>query len=95
VFDVVVEQGSKRTFASALAWPGWSRSARQEDAAIEALVAYGPRYAEVLRPARIAFRPPKDDAGLTVVERVKGINFGAKDVQALTIVYPIDFLPAA
>jgi hypothetical protein len=30
-----------------------------------------------------------------VVERVKGINFGAKDVQALTIVYPIDFLPAA
>lgn len=30
-----------------------------------------------------------------VVDRVKTINFGAKDVQALTIVYPIDFLPAA
>ena len=31
-----------------------------------------------------------------VVERVKTINFGAKDgVQAMTIVYPIDFLPAA
>jgi len=30
-----------------------------------------------------------------VVNRVKTINFGAKDVQALTIVYPIDFLPAA
>ena len=29
-----------------------------------------------------------------VVERVKTINFGAKDVQAVTIVYPIDFLPA-
>jgi hypothetical protein len=30
-----------------------------------------------------------------VVERVKTINFGAKEgVQALTIVYPIDFLPA-
>ena len=31
-----------------------------------------------------------------VVDRVKTINFGAKEgVQALTIVYPIDFLPAA
>jgi hypothetical protein len=31
-----------------------------------------------------------------VVDRVRTINFGAKpDVQALTIVYPIDFLPAA
>jgi outer membrane biosynthesis protein TonB len=31
-----------------------------------------------------------------VVERVLGINFGAKEgVAALTIVYPIDFLPAA
>jgi hypothetical protein len=30
-----------------------------------------------------------------IVERVKGFNFGAKDVPAITIVYPIDFLPAA
>jgi TonB family protein len=29
-----------------------------------------------------------------VVSRVRTMNFGAKDVQALTIVYPIDFLPA-
>ena len=30
-----------------------------------------------------------------VVNRVLKINFGAKDVQAVTISYPIDFLPAA
>ncbi|HET9942225.1 MAG TPA: AgmX/PglI C-terminal domain-containing protein [Terriglobia bacterium] len=30
-----------------------------------------------------------------VISRVKTINFGAKEVQAVTIVYPIDFLPAA
>jgi len=36
------------------------------------------------------------DLASQVVARVKEINFGAKDgVQALTIVYPIDFLPAA
>jgi len=34
------------------------------------------------------------DLANEVVERVKTINFGAKDVQAVTIVYPIDFLPA-
>jgi len=35
------------------------------------------------------------DLGTQVVNRVKTINFGAKDgVQAVTIVYPIDFLPA-
>ncbi len=30
-----------------------------------------------------------------VVERVKTFDFGAKDVGAMTIIYPIDFLPAA
>jgi hypothetical protein len=35
------------------------------------------------------------DLSAQVVERVRTINFGAKDVDAITIVYPIDFLPAA
>jgi hypothetical protein len=36
------------------------------------------------------------DLATQVVSRVKTINFGAKEgVPALTIVYPIDFLPAA
>ncbi|HKV62839.1 MAG TPA: AgmX/PglI C-terminal domain-containing protein [Candidatus Acidoferrum sp.] len=35
------------------------------------------------------------DLATQVVGRVKTINFGAKDVAAVTIVYPIDFLPAA
>jgi outer membrane biosynthesis protein TonB len=36
------------------------------------------------------------ELGAQVVDRVRTINFGAKDdVQALTIVYPIDFLPKA
>jgi hypothetical protein len=29
-----------------------------------------------------------------VVERVKKFNFGPKDVSRITILYPIDFLPA-
>jgi hypothetical protein len=30
-----------------------------------------------------------------VVDRVRAFDFGAKEVPAITIVYPIDFLPAA
>jgi len=35
------------------------------------------------------------DLAAQVVERVKAFNFGAKVVPAVTIIYPIDFLPAA
>jgi len=35
------------------------------------------------------------DLATQVVERVKGFNFGAKVVPPVTIIYPIDFLPAA
>jgi hypothetical protein len=35
------------------------------------------------------------DLANQVVGRVRTMNFGAKDVLAVTIVYPIDFLPAA
>jgi hypothetical protein len=35
------------------------------------------------------------DLATQVVDRVRTINFGAKEVPAVTIVYPIDFLPAA
>ena len=58
--DVAIERGSKRAFASALAWPGWARSGRDEESALDSLLSYGPRYAVALRGARTGFRPPKD-----------------------------------
>jgi hypothetical protein len=75
-----LEIGSKRVFAGALDWPGWCRSGRDERAALETLVAYGPRYrAAIGAPAR-GFRAPTDASSLEVVERVKGdatTDFGA------------------
>lgn len=44
---VSLEAGFRLTFASALDWPGWSRSGRGEEAAVEALRGYAPRYAPV------------------------------------------------
>jgi hypothetical protein len=75
--DVAVEVGAKRAFTCALAWPGWCRGGRDESSAIEALLAYGPRYAEVLRGTRLGFRTP---ASARVVERLEGdatTDFGA------------------
>jgi hypothetical protein len=78
--DVYLEQGSKRTFAGAIEWPGWCRSGRDEEAALEALFAYGPRFAKVLARSRLGFEAP---SALAVVERLKGTattDFGAPDV---------------
>src|SRR5262245_61937941 len=52
---VSIEQGKQRTFACALDWSGWCRSARTEEAALAALAAYAPRYAAVARQAGVSF----------------------------------------
>jgi hypothetical protein len=69
---VYVERGDKRTFAGALDWPGWSRAAKDEDDAIESLLAYAPRYARVLKLARIRGEMPDETATVEVVQRLAG-----------------------
>jgi hypothetical protein len=78
-----LEVGAKRVFAGALDWPGWSRSARHEEAALEALLEYGPRYARVLKGSGVRFTPPAKVSTLEVVERLKGdatTDFGAPSI---------------
>ena len=82
---VVVEAGSKRVFASAADWPGWARSGRDETAALDALVAYAPRYASVVSRTRLGFVTPADRSALRVAERLRGnatTEFGAPGVPA-------------
>jgi hypothetical protein len=81
---VYLEIGEKRVFASALDWPGWTRSSRDEPTALEALAAYAPRYATVPKAAHIEFAShPK--SSFKVVERVQGnatTDFGAPGMPA-------------
>jgi hypothetical protein len=80
---VYLEIGAKRVFAGALEWPGWSRSARDERSALEALAAYGPRYAAAIGRTLATFAIPEDAAGLLVAEQVQGnatTDFGAPSV---------------
>jgi len=66
---IALESAPKKTFATALDWPGWSRSAKTPEAAIESLLSYGPRYEPIARAAGLYF--PAAFAA-EVVERADG-----------------------
>jgi len=68
---VYIESGAKRVFACALDWPGWCRSGKDEEQALDALSAAGPRYAAVAARASLPFPATGRDA-FDVVERLPG-----------------------
>jgi len=79
---VVIETGAKQTFASAIDWPGWTRSARTEDDAIRALIAFGDRYVDIARLTEGDATLPRE-VDLVIVDRQPGnstTDFGAPDV---------------
>jgi hypothetical protein len=81
--DVYLEIGSKRVFAGAVNWPGWCRHGKTEEEALAALLAHGPRYAEILSGSPLRFTAPRTLSQLKVVERVAGnatTDFGAPAV---------------
>jgi hypothetical protein len=70
---VTVEATPKKAFATAIDWPGWSRSGKTEELALDALAAAAPRYVLVAREAGETFpgKTPDRDA-FEVVERTTG-----------------------
>jgi hypothetical protein len=77
--DLYIEEGSKRVFACAVEWPGWSRAGKNDEAALEALTASAPRYAAIAKQAAILF-DVKAASQFTVIERLPGTmttDFGA------------------
>jgi hypothetical protein len=81
--QVYLEGGAKRVFAGAIEWPGWARSGRDDDAALGALIAYGPRYAAVVNTVEPAFPAPRARSGLRIIERLAGdatTDFGAPSI---------------
>lgn len=84
--EVVLEVVDRRAFASAVDWPGWCRSARTLDEALQELAAYAPRYAPIARAAGIRFAVAAGDE-LRVVDEVAGdatTGFGAPSRPAAT-----------
>lgn len=67
---VYIESGDKKVFACSIDFPGWCRSGKDEQQALEALADYAPRYAEVAKRAKAAFSAKGVE--FEVVERIKG-----------------------
>ncbi len=91
--NVYLEVGAKKTFAGALDWPGWCRSGRDQESALQALCDYGPRYARVLRGSRLDFSAPADVSAFAVVERLAGdatTDFGAPGIAPAADKRPVD-----
>jgi hypothetical protein len=84
---VVVEVTPKRAFASAIDWPGWSRSGRTPEAALEELAAYTDRYQAVAAAAGMKLPKVTGVESFTVVEEIEGnatTTFGAPGTAAAT-----------
>ena len=78
--DIYLETGKKKVFASALAWPGWSRSGKDEDQALQVLLDYLPRYARVLNNSGLELPTSITRSQLNIVESHPGnvtTDFGA------------------
>jgi len=77
---VTVEATPKKAFATAVDWPGWSRSGKIEGLALDALVTAAPRYALVAREAGESLPPAVGDpVAYEIVERTgggSGTDFG-------------------
>ncbi|MDQ2673739.1 MAG: DinB family protein [Chloroflexota bacterium] len=82
---VVLEVAAKRSFASALDWPGWARSGKSPDEALERLAGYADRYAVVAKRAHVRFRGSIGIGDLEISQRVRGgsgTEFGVPGVAA-------------
>ncbi len=91
--DVYLESGRKRVIAAALDWPGWCRSGKNEQAALESLLAYGERYARILRGTDFGFAAPSKVADLVVKERLAGnaaTDFGVPEAAPSRDEGPLD-----
>ncbi len=93
VMDVYLEVGAKRVFAGGIEWPGWNRSGRDEERALEALLASAPRYAAAMTSSSPRFEPPASADDLEVVERLTGdatTDFGAPSIAPEADRRPVD-----
>jgi hypothetical protein len=69
--EIGEEAGAKKAFVWAIDWPGWCRAGKTVELAREALVEYAPRYAKVVKVAKLDMPATAVDM-LKTVDSVKG-----------------------
>ncbi len=81
--NLYLELGKKKTIACALDWLGYFRVGKSEDEALEALLAYGERYAKIMHAGGIDFQAPNSLADLNIITKHKGnatTDFGSPGI---------------
>ena len=87
--DIYLELAGKKAIAWSLEWPGWCRIRPNEEAAVQALIDYEPRYRLIAHQAGLDFAP----GDLVVAERLPGDGntaWGVPSVTAPAETRPID-----
>ena len=84
---VVIESGAKKSFARAIDWPGWSRSGKTPELAMDALQTSARRYAVVAENAGESFDPVEFE----IVDEVPG--GGGTDFGVPSVVTDLDRRP--
>lgn len=78
---VAEEASPRRVFVWAVEWPGWCRSGRDRESALDTLEKYRPRYAPVAEAAGLEFpRGETKFVTVTEVEGGTGTDFGIPSV---------------
>ena len=88
---VFIEIGTRKVFATALMWPGWSRSARTEEDALTTLSDYAPRYEHSIGAVARQLGFPVEPV-LEIVERLdggKGTDFGVPEIVCESDMVPL------
>ena len=81
IIEVAEEWSRKKVFVWALEWPGWCRSGRDANSALDALAAAASRYADAASRAGVEYRI--EGARFVIVTRVEGgggTEFGVPSV---------------
>jgi hypothetical protein len=82
--EIVLEVGWKKTFAVAVHWPGWCRSGKDEQSALQGLVDAAPRYVKIAGYANLEFAVPETTSLLKPTAHLEGnatTDFGAPDME--------------
>lgn len=87
---VVTEVGAKRVFASAVEWPGWCRSGKDEAQALAALGQTASRYAAALETTGLALPATAEFEVVEVLPGSATTDFGAPGAVALADRRPLD-----
>jgi hypothetical protein len=90
---VAEEHVAKRAFAWAIDWPGWCRSGKSADGALESLLAYLPRFAVVAERAGLVAPSLDGNTPSEIVDSVEGgatTDFGAPERITASDLRPTD-----